>query len=541
MFYLFIQGLTAQVFTEIMYNPPGTDSPNEFVEFFNLSPTDTIDFSGWTICDGYSCDELTDFGYGLSLAPQQYGLLLESDYQFFGGLYEMLLPDSILVITTDDKSIGNGLSASDRLVFRNDNGVSVDSIAWIGTADEGFSLEKIDLAGDNSASNWAVSRDSLGTPGRENSVAPLEIDGTILSDSIRWEPLSPEEFESLTIYIPVINCGLSDFQPVLDIYEAGILLGQFQWPAMFAGDTTWLIPELDGLSSGIHALEILLSIPDDQDQSGNNAEILIQVSYPWNAVSINEFLAQPDLGQLEFIEIYCHRSINTAGWGISDNTGNIQFLSAQEFSAGAYLVLCGDSSLLTDQSINLLVPAGWPTLNNSADGIYIYDQTGKIIDSLTYDESWGLKEGRSQEKLRPDLPSNESTNWNPAVNVTAQTPGEPNSIYCPATPENGLLECFPNPFSPDGDGHEDQLNIHYILPFDIGILKLEVFDMVGRQIATPRWNTVAAKEALITWDGKNSNGDKIPIGLYILKLTATDQASGQTWERTEPIAAARKL
>ena len=41
-----------------MYNPMGSDSPNEFVELFNKSSTDYVDFANWTISDKYSTDNL---------------------------------------------------------------------------------------------------------------------------------------------------------------------------------------------------------------------------------------------------------------------------------------------------------------------------------------------------------------------------------------------------------------------------------------------------------------------------------------------------
>ncbi|HIC36341.1 MAG TPA: lamin tail domain-containing protein, partial [Candidatus Marinimicrobia bacterium] len=42
--------------TEIMYDLDGTDSPNEFVEIFNPSDTDSLNMDGWTIRDRSSTD-----------------------------------------------------------------------------------------------------------------------------------------------------------------------------------------------------------------------------------------------------------------------------------------------------------------------------------------------------------------------------------------------------------------------------------------------------------------------------------------------------
>ncbi len=542
-FFLLSMPLSAQVvITEIMYNLPGTDSPNEFVELYNLSATDTVNFTGWTICDAYSCDDLMDFGRGMLLPPQTYGLVMESDYDTTNGIYHILIPASTLLITTDDLSIGNGLSASDLLIVHAASGTVVDSVAWDDWAAEGYSLEKIDLVAENEPGNWAMSKDSLGTPGMENSVTPFLVDGALLADSIRWLPTRPAEYELLSLYIPVTNRGLSDFTVHVSIWLDEAILAGFQGGTISSGDTTIAAVDLTGLPSGRHTLTVILEIPTDEDLTDNAAQINLDISYPRETVQLNEFLAQPEINQSEFIEVVTNRAITTSGWSIADNTGNCAMLPNAAFAGGNYLVIARDSSILNNSgAINLLVPSGWPALNNSGDGIFIFDHTGMLLDSLQYDESWKLLESRSQEKLRPELASADRHNWSPAVNSAGQTPGQPNSIFIPEPSGQGLLKCYPNPFSPDNNGHEDQLNIHFILPFDIGLLKIEIFDMVGRRVATPCWNVVVAGEGLQTWDGRNNDGDAIPIGLYILKLSAVDQNSGKSWEKVKPVVVARKL
>ena len=75
-----------------MYNPAGSDSPNEFVELFNTSTSNTIDLSHWTISDKYSTDDLTDSGYGLQLPPSCYAVILEDDYDIPTGIYNSIIP-----------------------------------------------------------------------------------------------------------------------------------------------------------------------------------------------------------------------------------------------------------------------------------------------------------------------------------------------------------------------------------------------------------------------------------------------------------------
>ena len=127
-------------------------------------------------------------------------------------------------------------------------------------------------------------------------------------------------------------------------------------------------------------------------------------------------------------------------------------------------------------------------ITSGDDGIYLYDASGMIIDSLNYDENWPIMDGRSTEKFRPEFESYNMNRWGIAVNTEAMTPGIENSLYFDEIPQAGVIAFEANPFSPNGDGIDDELLIKYKLPYEQGIVKLQIFDMTGRNIATPYWN-----------------------------------------------------
>ena len=45
------------ILTEVMFDPVGSEYYDEFVEFYNLSSTDSVDLSGWQIGDGEGFDQ----------------------------------------------------------------------------------------------------------------------------------------------------------------------------------------------------------------------------------------------------------------------------------------------------------------------------------------------------------------------------------------------------------------------------------------------------------------------------------------------------
>ena len=166
------------IITEVMYDPTGTDTIDEFVEIYNSSSTLSIDLTNWTISDKSSTDILKDFGYGLLLTPLNYAVIMDNDYVIASGTYKNIIPPSAILIDGSG-AIGNGLSTSDSLYLKDNTNILIDSYGWTDTSPDGFSLEKIWFEQPNTADNWSASKDSLGTPGASNSVAPLAIDGEI--------------------------------------------------------------------------------------------------------------------------------------------------------------------------------------------------------------------------------------------------------------------------------------------------------------------------------------------------------------------------
>ena len=135
---------------------------------------------------------------------------------------------------------------------------------------------------------------------------------------------------------------------------------------------------LQPLLSGIHPLTVLLDIPKDTNPENDVTLDTVNVSYTFESVMINEFLVQPDSTQIEFVEIVSNITANLMGWSISDNTKSLKFFPSLNIQPNDFIVISEDSALLTLLPLegNLVVPMpGFPALNNTGDGIFIYDRT----------------------------------------------------------------------------------------------------------------------------------------------------------------------
>ncbi len=93
-------------------------------------------------------------------------------------------------------------------------------------------------------------------------------------------------------------------------------------------------------------------------------------------------------------------------------------------------------------------------------------------------------------------------------------------------------------FSPDGDGFEESLAVFYHLPEAKGTLKVMVFNLAGRQVATLFSGRPLATNGVVCWDGRNSTGGRAPFGVYAVCVEYRN--SGATRTEKLPVVLLRK-
>ena len=526
-----------------MFNLEGSDTPNEFVEVYN-SGTDSVDLSFWQISDKFSTDELVDGGMGTIIPPERYALIMEGDYDESAGIYLNLIPDSVLIVRVDDNSIGNGLSAEDSLFLSDSTGAVSDSIGWSDISASGFSYERKRLDQPSTSANWSTSHDSLGTPGFLNSVTPPPVDAALIASSMSQSPENPSPNDMVTLSFTILNEGTESISGTVEVTEASDLLGSSTFSNLADGDSTDIDISLGTFSSGQHLLTVSLLVDDDADSTDNSADYSLTVQYTEKVLTLNEIHYAPDAGIVEFIElaVLADGELDLSGWHFSDSyTSNLRFFPGETVSAGDLIVLSSDSSLfpyLPLDGILLVSPDGFPTLNNSGDEIFLFDPAGIVNDSISFSDDWGGGNGRSLEKLNPQLDSPDIDNWGTCTSLEKISPGADNSILVETLPEAGNILLDPNPFSPDGDSFDDEVRISYSLPFAQAYLTMLIFDSMGREVRTLARNLVTGAEGTLTWDGRFDDGNRARIGIYIIKVEAVDKSTGQSveWVKTAVLA-----
>ena len=203
----FAQTDTTLTLSEIMFFP--ASGPNEFIELYNLSDTESIDLDSFKIKYSTSTpDIIIDAGEGTMLQPNSFAIILEGDYPFGSGIYEGLIPPEALLLKIDNNSFGSSgmANTSDRPIWLlNNNEDTLEAYIYSANNSAAISDEKIELIKDSSAANWANSIVTNGTPGFQNSVAPIQFD--LAMSSLTFNPSILVEGDDVTISAKVKNLG----------------------------------------------------------------------------------------------------------------------------------------------------------------------------------------------------------------------------------------------------------------------------------------------------------------------------------------------
>ncbi len=206
-------------------------------------------------------------------------------------------------------------------------------------------------------------------------------------------------------------------------------------------------------SSFVNTSSYSLTISGVKDASFNSVNSALHlftymapISISYKDIVINEIFADPipviNLTTTEFIELY-NRSNNTLslnGLKLSDNYfGTGATLGNYTMTPGSYLIVCSitDTAQFTALGYtNKLGVSSFPSLNNSGDNLYLKTNSGTLIDSVNYSDSWyqdAIKKngGYTLEQINPNLNSSCSqiSNWKASTNANGGTPGFINSIY----------------------------------------------------------------------------------------------------------------
>ncbi len=564
-FSFFLVPLTAQIvdikqydiiINEIMEDPSldggGTLGlpEEEYVELYNRSDK-TINLEGFVFTDG--SNRLATFP-AYQMLPNTYLTIGKTSADDLGAFGNFLgLPNFPT------------LSSEEELVLKNEFGETIDVVKytqdWYGsssTASGGYALERLDPNNPClGAINWQGATSFLGgTPSDQNSVINMVADLPL--NLIDAYPLSSAQIK-LSFDIAV------DLEHLLDITNYTISNNEVMDIALIENNFKEIILELANplILNQVEIITIALALQDCLGQP-----ITGQRTYPIalpmlpnsNDLIINEILFNAQTGGTDFIELFnrSEKTIDLNGLILANqalDNPQIKAIAIQKLIfPNDFIVLTESPSDIqnryTVQDPNAIFNQDLPTFEDKEGHIQLYTNNGLetiFLDEFNYSDDFHTpllndENGVSLERINPNLPTQDAGNWHSAAAAVGYaTPTSQNSQQIVTNTTSTTIFTLANTrISPDGDGFEDVLQINYVTPQAGYTATIHIYNANGQLVDKIAQNELLATEGSFKWEGVTSDGQKAPIGIYVLWI-AYFNLEGTVERVKEAVVVAGKL
>ena len=538
------------VINEIMCDPsPVVGLPEvEFVELYNRTLDRTFDLAGWTFSDGGTPVALPTYVLG----PGEFVVIMATaSLPLFPDIPNKVGLTSLPALNND----------GDALDLRDENSTQIDAViyalSWYQDgikAAGGWTLEQIDPTSPCSgATNWRASNAvSGGTPGTENSIFAIVPDTQAPS--------------VLSVQVPNdVSLGLV-FNEIMDV--SSLLAGTYVitptvvvTSALPNGTNGVTLNLQDALVVGtIYTITVtnVTDCPGNLIGTANTATFALPESVELGDVVINEVLYDPYGTGSDFVELYnrSDKVLSLSGWrlaSVSDGvvgTGLVITSNSTLLLPGEYALICEDGFNVAvnypQSHTDRFVETDLPSFNNDEGSVVLQDPTGTQLDRFDYNDDLHFSllnntEGYSLERVDPDRPTDDNTNWHSAADIAGRaTPGFKNSEYSKTASATGDLTIDPAIFSPDNDGYQDLLTIAYRFDEPGFVGNMSVYDIAGREARKLMENQLLGTDGAISWNGILDSGSLGRMGPYIVVLEVFDLA-GNVEKFKKTVTLAHKL
>ena len=491
-----------------------------------------------------------------------------------------LQPDSFVIICTGSavaamSAFGTTISVTsfpsldndgDQLFLRSANGRTIHAVSYTSgwyqnevKKDGGWTLEMIDTKSPCAGiSNWKASiQVTGGTPGKKNAVDAINNDATspklkraYTTDNVTIVLMYDEPVDSLsgaTLANYSIDRGLT-------FVSATAIAPLFNLVQLVSST-----PLVENTVYTITASNVK-DCKNNTIGSANKVRVGLPVDASAGEWIINEILFNPRPNGFDFVEFYnnSNKIFDASKLYIANRNSSGVVSSIKVLSTTPYYVFPGDYIVETDDADNLalqylvknpdnvLTVSSPPSFPDTEGSVVALNFQGNVIDEVMYKDDWHFKliddnEGVSLERIDPDGPSQNETNWHSAASTAGYgTPTYKNSQYKLLNAITATIQVTPKVFSPDNDGRDDIATIQYEVTEPGFIANITIFDAAGRPIRNLVRNGTLGLKGYWNWDGLDDKGNKLPVGTYII-FTEIFNLQGKKSTFKNPVVLARKL
>jgi hypothetical protein len=270
-------------------------------------------------------------------------------------------------------------------------------------------------------------------------------------------------------------------------------------------------------------------------------------------IVFNELLFNPYSDEPDYIELYNSSdkvvdasqlylaSINTE----NGDTSEIKPLSDEHrcIIPGAFFTVTADRGKVieryhTSDPESIFNEPSLPSMPDDKGHLLLLNRSLELVDEVTYtdDMHYSLltgNQGISLEKIRPEMESNESSNWHSASEGSGWgTPGRENSVFSREPEGNDRITFSSAKISPDNDGIEDALVIDINGEGLGNVISVTIFDETGGFVRKLRENFFAQNKTSVIWDGTAADGSLVATGVYIVFIELyNDKGKTKSWKK----------
>lgn len=543
------------IIDEIMADPaPPVGLPNnEWIELKNVSGL-PVNLEGWRIADALA--ESGPF-LNFTLQPDSFVIVCSNNAMASMTVFGSAIPVSSFPSLDND---------GDLLSLVSSNGSVIDAVAYSASwyqnelkKSGGWTLEMVDVQNPcTGGNNWKASVDPRGgTPGMKNSVdginqdkAPPKLKYVYAIDSATLAAVFDESLDSLSAgtsgnYNIDKDESISSAVPVLPLLNNVQL--NLNHPLMPNAVYTLVVNNVKDCGNNIIG-------------PANTAKVGLPVEASTSDVVINEILFNPRPNGFDYVEFYnkSNKILDASRLFAANrsSTGNVS--SIEKIYPTPFYIFPGDYFVITENvaslEMNYLVKnadvvielSSLPSYPDDEGDVVLLNGQGEIVDEVKYSKDWQFKlidnpEGVSLERIDPIASSQDEANWHSAASTAGYgTPGYQNSEYRQTQLTNATVDVSPKIFSPDNDGHDDVAQLQYKVTEPGYVANITIFDSQGKPVRYLVKNGTLGLTGKWNWDGLDENGNKLPIGTYII-YTGIFNLQGKENHFKNAIVLARKF
>ncbi len=483
---------------EVMINPLGPESSEEFVELYHAG-SDSLPLAGWRLEesgaeDGLLADPATRY------APGSRVLLLDPGY---AGGFDSLLRDNTLVLPIDNSTFGNGGLSNSRagdLRLLDPQGETRDRVTWPADGPAGRSFER-SLGGERPAdcsACWNWSLHPGGSPGFRNSrlAGPHELH------------IAEVGSEGLLLRVTGVEGFSGELRWVLEsgtrLEQSGLL------QTSLAAGAEWSIPWPTLPRAGLNHI-LLEARAGDESQEVLDSLLWRTASRP--PLRLNEL--RPDDPRADWAELrsLTGDSLRLRGLFLAGHRDTVALGGEQAWLPPGSFLLAGG---FPEGASSLWSESALPGLLSDEGLLQLQVGDGRVLDEVRWRKG-EHPEGRSLERA-PD------GGWHFCLDRRGHTAGRANSLALPEGLGGFGIHLGRKRFRPSL-GEVLRLELLFPQGHQPGILRL--YDSAGRERRRLHRGAVLTPRAWLSWDGRDEKGILLPPGLYLLHL---DSPSGTDLE-----------